>query len=57
MEKKLKTVTYMITPCSRLMKAPSIAVTVQEGKYAYASAIEEAKKISRLSDFSCWNFI
>lgn len=57
MEKKIKTITYMITPYSGLMRAPSIAVTVQEGKHAYANAIEEARKVSRLSDFSCWNFI
>lgn len=48
--------TFIITPYKGLMQAPGIAITIKDSKTAYYDAIQEAKLLSRLSDFEGWNF-
>lgn len=55
-QKKAKEKTFIITPCKKNMmscQAPSIAVWAKN----YSSALIEAKKLSRLSEFENWIFI
>ncbi|MFA6185474.1 MAG: hypothetical protein WC720_05020 [Candidatus Shapirobacteria bacterium] len=55
-EKRVKEKTFMITPYRKdrmTCSAPSMAIWSK----SYASALVEARKISRLSDFDNWIFI